>query len=407
MNKKTLDAYKEQIAFIESHFDEMKKNLFDWSEINSGSLHLAGLRKMKTRLEKDLSVLGGVQETFESKPIEEVTDKGDVIQLELGDCLSITKRPEAPFQVLLGGHMDTVFDENHSFQKVKELEVNRWNGPGLTDMKGGLMVMSYALQAFEQSPWAEKLGWQVIINADEEIGSLGSEYVYKQASQGKNLALLYEPSMNEQGSIASDRRGNGKISLVVKGMAAHAGRSFEAGRSAICALSELITEIHALNGQKQGVTINVGYISGGGALNVVPDNAVAKCDIRITEPSDESWFMGHLNTLVKKYNQRDGISVTTHGVFGRPPKKVTPDIMALLKRIQVIGKVLDITIDWIPSGGCCDGNNIASYGVPVVDTLGVRGAHIHRETEYVILDSLVERAKLSAILLMELAQAQE
>lgn len=406
MNKKTLELYKEQLEFIDSHFDQMKKTVRAWSDINSGSLHLDGLTKMKTRLEQDLSVLGGVQESIHSKPIEKVTDQGEITQLALGDCLSITKRPEAPFQILLGGHMDTVFDKHHPFQQVKELEENRWNGPGLTDMKGGLMVMSYALQALEQSPWAAKIGWQVLINADEEIGSLGSQHIIKEAAKDKNLALYYEPSMNETGSIASERRGSGKISLIVKGVAAHAGRSFETGRSAICALSELITEIHALNGQRNGVSINIGYISGGGAINVVPDNAVAKCDIRITDPSDESWFMEHLNSLVSTYNTRDGITVTTHGSFGRPPKKVTNEIMALLKKIQSIGVQLNINIDWIPSGGCCDGNNIASYGVPVVDTLGVRGGHIHRETEYMIVDSLVERAKLSAILLMELAQQQ-
>jgi glutamate carboxypeptidase len=407
MYNQLLSPYREQIDFIEGSARSMKQTVCEWSDINSGTYHLEGLAKMKARLEKDLLSLGGEQETIQSNMLEEVSDEGEIKQIKVGDCLSITKRKEAPFQILLCGHMDTVFAKTHAFQHVTELSSNCLNGPGLTDMKGGLLVMSYALQALEQSPMASQIGWQVLINADEEIGSLGSSDAIKAACNNKNLALVYEPSMNDKGTLAGERKGSGKFSIIVKGRAAHAGRAFHEGRNAIAVLAEIVAELHALNGQRKGVTINLGYITGGGALNVVPDNAVAKCDIRLEEESDKAWFINALNKVKEKHHQKDGISVLIHGAFGRTPKKISPAILTLLQKIQSVGQMLEMDIDWAPSGGCCDGNNIASHGVPVVDTLGVRGGDIHKATEYLMVDSLVERAKLSAVLLMMLAKEQE
>lgn len=299
--------------------------------------------------------------------------------------------------------MDTVFAVNNPFQNLTYINENYLNGPGVADMKGGLIVMLHALHAFEELAGANNLGWDVVINADEEIGSPASGAFFDEIAANYQAALLYEPAMDPEGTLAKNRRGSGKLTLVATGKTAHAGRSFYKGRNAICYLAEAIVAIHALNGQRENVTINVGKIAGGEALNVVPDKAVAKLDVRIGKTEDEQWVRNELNTIIAKMKHED-YSITVHGSFGRPVKRICPATQKLFSRIQEIGRLLNLSIDWKDSGGCCDGNNLAHHGLAVIDTLGVRGGNIHSPNEYILLDSLVERATLSALLLHDLAQ---
>ena len=209
--------------------------------------------------------------------------------------------------------------------------------------------------------------------------------------------------MTATGTLAKNRKGSGKLTLIATGKAAHAGRAFAEGKNAICYLAEAICAVHALNGQRDGVTINVGKIAGGEALNVVPDKAVAKLDIRISLSEDEYWVRTELDKIINRL-KRQGYSLEVHGTFGRPVKRVCTGTERLFQRVQLIGKELGLSIDWKDSGGCCDGNNLAHHGLPVLDTLGVRGGNIHSSEEYILLDSLPERAALSALLLLDLAQ---
>jgi glutamate carboxypeptidase len=270
-------------------------------------------------------------------------------------------------------------------------------------MKGGLIVMLHALSAFEQSPLAHQMGWDVLINSDEEIGSPASSIIFDKLAPDYQAALVYEPAMTATGTLAKNRKGSGKLTLIATGKAAHAGRAFDEGRNAICYLAEAVTAIHALNGLRDGVTINVGKIAGGEALNVVPDKAVAQLDIRISLPEDEFWVRSALDHIIIKMKHPD-YSLTIHGGFGRPVKRVCAATERLFQRVQNIGKELGLSIDWKDSGGCCDGNNLAYHGLAVLDTLGVRGGNIHSPEEYILLDSLSERSALSALLLIDLAQ---
>ena len=270
-------------------------------------------------------------------------------------------------------------------------------------MKGGLVVMLHALAAFERSPHADTLGWDVLINADEEIGSPASSQFFSEIKSRYQAVLVYEPAMNAKGTLAKNRKGSGKLTVVATGKAAHAGRAFYEGRNAICFLAEAVTAIHALNGLRDGVTINVGIVAGGDALNVVPDKAVAKLDVRITLPEDEYWVRQQLDTIIKQLRRTDD-SLTVYGRFDRPVKRVNTSTERLFARIQHLGQSLGLTLDWQDSGGCCDGNNFGAHGLPVIDTLGVRGGDIHSANEFILLDSLVERASLSMLLLNDLAQ---
>lgn len=381
----------------------MVNQLHEWCAINSGTEHLKGLANMHDVLQQAFHPIADDIQTIAFPAIQTITMQSDSILQPVGDALLIRKRPHLKRRVLLSGHMDTVYAENHPFQTLTYLHDNHLKGPGVADMKGGLIVMLHALLTFETTPESAQLGWDVFINADEEIGSVASGAQLKSMAADYGAALVYEPAMTPNGLFAKNRKGSGKLTLIATGKAAHAGRAFDEGRNAICFLAEIITAIHRLNGKRKNVTINVGTIAGGAALNVVPDKAVAKLDIRISDPNDEPWVWQQLQAI-QQSQQQPGYTLNIHGSFERPVKRINTPTQRLFNRIQHIGHTLGLTLDWQDSGGCCDGNNLSAQGIAVLDTLGVRGGDIHSPNEFILIDSLVERTLLSTLLLKELAQ---
>lgn len=394
---------KTLFASLQDERNSMIEQLHQLCSVNSGTGNLEGLARTHRLLMNAFEPLADSQESITLPPVNTMTMEGDLSLLYTGNALLIRKRPALKRRVLLAGHMDTVFSASHSFQTLTYVNDNQIIGPGVADMKGGLIVMQQALKAFEKTPASQSLGWDVLINADEEIGSLASAALFDDLAPRCQAALIYEPAMDADGTFAKNRKGSGKLTIVATGRAAHAGRSFNDGRNAISYLAETICRIHALNGQREGVTINVGKIAGGDALNVVPDKAVAKLDIRIGLPSDEAWVMEALHNI-RHAQEREGYTLSIHGGFGRPVKRVCSGTTRLFQRIHVIAEQLGLPCEWKDSGGCCDGNNLARYGLPVIDTLGVRGGSIHSNQEFILLDSLAERATLSALLLSDLAE---
>nr|HAT8713070.1 hydrolase [Legionella jordanis] len=394
---------KDLLPFLKNSKSLMIEQLQAFCEINTGSENLQGLSNMLAALRSVFSPLADEIQVRKFSPISVMDMEGTTFQQPCGDALFIRKRPELERRVLLVGHMDTVFAADHPFQKTRYINEHQINGPGVTDMKGGLIVMLHALKAFEHMESKNRLGWDVIINADEELGSPASQVLYDEVAALYQVGLVYEPAMDAQGTLAKNRSGSGKLTLVATGKSAHAGRSFNQGRNAICYLAEAITAIHKLNGLKEGVTINVGKIAGGEALNVVPDKAVAKLDVRISQPADELWVREQIGQIIHTLKHTD-YSLTLHGSFERPVKRINQATERLFTRIQQIGSQLGLQFDWQDSGGCCDGNNLAQHGLAVLDTLGVRGGNIHSSNEFILLDSLVERSALSALLLDDLSQ---
>lgn len=384
-------------------YDAMLHQLYSFCRTNSGSHHLSGLLSMHDLLLEAFKPLADEIQSISLPDVPVIGLTGETLLQPAGKALLIRKRPHLKRRVLLCGHMDTVYDEDHPFQTLTQLKDNSLNGPGVADMKGGLIVMLHALQAFEQHENASLLGWDVFINTDEELGSAASSAIMCDIAKHCQAALIYEPSMTPEGMLAKNRKGNMKVTLIATGVSAHAGRDFDSGRNAICYLAEVICAINHLNGQREGVTLNVGQIAGGTALNIVPDKAVAKVDVRMTLPEDEGWVLEQLE-LIKTRHFKKNYTLTVHSRCDRPPKRVTPPTELLFSRLCEIGKSIDIKLEWTDSGGCCDGNNLAQLGIPVLDTLGVRGGKIHTADEYILLDSLVERATLSALLLIDLAK---
>lgn len=397
--------YQQQLAGIDAQLDGMHQQLIEWSETNSGSLNLPGLATMAELIKQGFQPLGVQAETLDLKPLQQVDSHGQLVDIPLGQALRWRKRPAAPIQIFLGGHYDTVFPVDSSFQKTKALDPNTLNGPGVADLKGGLLVMRAALQTLEQSPWAENVGWEILLNPDEEIGSPGSAPLLIESAKRNHIGLVYEPAMPD-GGLAGARKGSGNFSFVVRGRAAHAGREHHQGRNAIAALALFISAVDQLNGQREGVTINVGKIEGGGPVNVVPDLAICRFNVRLHNEADQQWFMLEIKKAAAILDSLDGIEHELHGGFTRPAKPLSDANQRLFERLRDCGAELNQEIRWQATGGCCDGNNLAAAGLPNIDTLGVIGGAIHSDKEYMFVDSLVSRAKLSALLLLKIASGE-
>lgn len=373
-----------------------------WAEINSGSYNPDGIIRQRSAMAEKFRQLGGEAALVPVGKTPSISADGQEVAYHPPEAFSLVKRPHAPLQILLVGHMDTVYASDHPFQSTEHLPGNILRGPGVADMKGGIVVMLKALEAFERYHGAERLGWQVLLTPDEEIGSIGSAPLLKAAAKGKYAGMVYEPALPD-GTLAGARKGSGNFALVVRGRAAHAGRNPEEGRNAIVACAYLVQAIAMLAEKGAGVTINPARIQGGGPLNMVPDLAIIHYNVRTQRPEDEGWVTEEVTRITAETAARCEVSVTPHGHFTRPPKPMTPENQRLFDLAQSCGEALGITLAVTPSGGCCDGNNLWHYGLPNVDTLGARGANIHSDQEIVYLDSLTERAQLSALMLMRLA----
>lgn len=400
-----LHDFKADLAFLDDKREVMTERLRAWCAINSGSSNLEGLAAMRDVLAEAFGELEADVETVRSRKQTIVTREGESIEQPVGDMLRLVKRPQAPVRVLLSGHMDTVFAADHPFQNESFLDDDTLNAPGAADMKGGLLVMLYALKAVEQSALADKIGYEVLINADEEIGSHGSAHMLTEAAKRAQFACVYEPALAD-GTLAGARKGSGNFAAVIRGKSAHAGREHHLGRNALAAAADFISGVDKLSGQRKGLTVNVARVDGGGPNNVVPDLAVVRFNVRVEQPEDSDWLLSKATALIDEIDARDGYSARLDGGFTRPPKPMTPQLEKFFYALRAAGDDLGLAIDWKPTGGCCDGNNIAAAGIPVIDTLGVRGANIHSAQEYAKLDSLVERAKLSALLLLKIAAGE-
>lgn len=372
-----------------------------WSAINTGTGNLAGLAEQAGALADAFSALPGEVELVEPAAVTAIDADGREFDKPHGRHMVLRVRPAAGRRLLLTGHMDTVFPADHPFQQQEWIDHDTLNGPGLADMKGGLAVMLHALAAFETTPDAEKVGYDVMINSDEETGSLSSAALIDDLAAGKYAALTYEPSALPDGTLAHARGGSGNYSVTVTGKSAHAGRNPHEGRNAIVAAADLAVRLKAMG--HADLTVNPARIDGGSANNVVPDHAVLRFNIRPKTTEAARVFTSGLNALLRDIEARHEVGVHCHGGITRPPKPVDARAQKLFDLVKACGAELGQEIGWQPTGGVCDGNNIAARGVPVVDTMGVRGGAIHSPDEFLIVPSLSERAALSALVLARLA----
>ena len=395
--------YDECTAWIDSQQERLVSLVHDWAAISSHSLDPAGLGRMRARLIEDFAPLGRLAGTAAGRRLVVDAD-GNEVSEPVGDLLSLRHDAASGPRVLLAIHYDTVYPADAEPRAVRLSDDGRmmW-GPGVTDAKGGLAVLLVALEAFMRFGAADRLSCEVLLNADEELGSPGSADALAAAAARNDLGLLFEPALDEAGTLAAARKGSANLAIVVRGRAAHAGRHFHEGRNAIIAAADLAVAIDRLNREPAEATFNVAAIDGGAAVNVVPDLAILRLNIRVATAAEADWAIDRVRALVAEVNNGDGITATLHGGFHCPPKPVDAATARLFDHVTSCGRSLGLAITSQPTGGVCDGNKLAAAGLPNIDTLGVRGGGIHSPAEYLLVESLAERAKLTACLLTGLA----
>lgn len=380
-----------EIAGLAQRAEELQERLTGWANQNSGSDHFAGLAAMHALLVEGFQQVGLV---------ESVALPGTPAR-----ALVVRFRPQARWQILFSGHYDTVYAADHAFQHCTQIDQRTLRGPGVADMKGGLVVMLAALTTLQQLPAGEQIGGTVLLSPDEEIGSASTRSLLENEAPRHDFGLVFEPS-RENGDLVRARMGTGIFTVTCRGRSAHAGRAAQEGRNAIVALAEFLPKADALNRDFPGILLNIGRISGGGAVNIVPELAQAEINLRVSRQEDIARVLHYLEEAAAPIRAREGYSLSIEGKFNRLPKEVTDDDEQLFAQWRECGRELGVALDWQDVGGGSDGNLLAAAGLATLDGLGPVGGQLHSPGEYVKLDSLVPRAQIAALFLHRLAEGQ-
>jgi len=313
---------------------------------------------------------------------------------EQGDCWVARLQGEGPGRILLMGHLDTVYPDGTAAARPMRVEGPHIVGPGVCDMKGGLLVGMYALRALQEADFRDFAEIAFFFNSDEEIGSPGSRPIYGPIAQGVDAALVLE-SARANGDIVSARKGSGEFTLLVTGKAAHAGVEPEKGVSAVVELAHQILHLQELNGLAPGVTVNPDVIGGGTVSNVIPEEAWVIVDVRATDPAGAAAITEALMALPSR-TTLPGVQVHVSGQISYPPMAQTPAVRFLAELARASARAIGFEVNDVATGGASDANVLASLGLPVLDGLGPIGGLDHSPDEYIEADSFAPRAALLA-----------
>jgi len=372
----------------------MRAQLARWVAIDSGSGDAPGIARMLDALAAELDALGFSVERIPGRRIE----SEELGPLGTGPLLRARRAgpPGAP-RLLIAGHVDTVFERDSGPSELGPEADGRVRGRGAADMKGGLVAMLHALAALRESGDLDRARWTAIVNSDEEQGSLGSRALIEAEARQADWGFVFE-SAEPGGAMIRSRRGIGQFELEVEGVPAHSGSAHHEGRSAIAELAHQVIALEALTDYAAGVTVNVGIVEGGSKRNVVPERARAWIDVRFDTAAAGFALRERILALARKPHV-PGTRVRVRGALHRPPKPATPQSDALLARHAEVARDLAISSpEPIHAGGGTDGSLMAGVGLPTLDSMGVRGGNTHTDAEFVVLESLPERAALAAIL---------
>jgi len=373
--------------FINAQKDQMIDLLKNLVNIDSGSYDKAGVDHVADVLIQLYKDLGFVVEIFPNE--------------KLGNNYRLVHKDASNPQIFIAAHLDTVFPKGTVAERPFSIEGDRAYGPGVIDMKASHVLTYYAIKALQEAGNEAYKNVEILLNCDEEIGSHSSRGLIEQFAEGKSYALVMEPA-RANGSIVSARRGVGTYELIVEGKASHSGIAPKDGISAIQELSYKIQALHALSRHDDGLSVNVGLISGGTSVNTVAPNARAEIDVRIT--TDEQGI--EIDRLVKEVCSQpvlEGVKLTLTGGINRPPMMKTPESTVLVDIVKAEAKAMGLAIDDIFTGGGSDASFTAGVGTPSVDGLGPVGGFQHSDKEYIELPTLTERTILFANVIKRLS----
>lgn len=390
------------VAWVDTQQTQMVAELKAHVDINTGTENVAGLDTYRSLLENELQQLGFVTQTIEARPQSILSCDGEPFELA-SHLLAEHKGKPGARRIFLNGHMDTVFSQQDEFQSLKIAEDGSLHGPGVADMKGGIVVMLTALRALATEGLLGDAHLTVLLNSDEEIGSLHSRELIETLAPSHDIGLVFEGTTGNRMTRA--RKGLGQVRLKVMGRESHAGGAHADGVSANLELAHKVIAIESLTDYTRQVTVNTGVMRGGEKRNTIPGCADAYIDLRFPDQAAGEELQAKINTIVASPStpspRFDGLPHTEMwSVLHRPAKQPHPSIDALIEELvsisQLVGEPIEGTVY---SGGGTDGSIAQHVGLPTVDSLGVDGGGAHSSREFSSIQSLVARSKLAAVLL--------
>jgi len=318
-------------------------------------------------------------------------------QLEFGDHLQVDfsgKNTSKP--LLLLGHHDTVYELGTLNSMPFRIAQGRAWGPGVFDMKSGIVFMMAAIAALQELHRGLPRPVTVLLVTDEEVGSESSRKITETLAKKSAAVLVLEPAMGLEGALKTARKGVGEYRLKVTGRASHAGLDFESGQSAVLELARQIAVISNFTDRQRWITVNVGVIRGGTRTNVVPAEAEAEIDARIAKPRDAAFLDNKFHAL-RPFNKKCRLEIS--GGINRPPLERTKAVASLFAQARAVATSIGIDLQETSVGGGSDGNFTAALGIPTLDGLGGVGEGAHAPHESVLLSELPRRAALLALLI--------
>lgn len=308
-----------------------------------------------------------------------------------GPFLEIRNHDEnEKIDILFSGHMDTVFPEGTVREKPYKREENLAYGPGIADMKAGLILIYYITKFITEQNLP--INFCVAINSDEEIGSNSSKQHIRKLAKNATCAFIFEPG-RKNAAFVSERKGGTMYSVKFHGIPSHAGVAPEKGASAIHEMANFILEVVKLNDYENGTSLNVGLVSGGTAVNVVSEYAECCIDIRFDKIEEYEKISKKIDNLAN--NPKDNsVKIEINSDEVRPPLKLIPDTKKILELIEEKGRELNIDVQFVKTGGGSDGNFIADEGCITIDGAGPAGDGFHSNSEVLFINSIEERFSL-------------
>jgi len=389
---------------IAARRDDLLAQLARDVAVPTGWGYTRGLDEFRERFADRLTALGARIDRVQGVPRPAWLDPPGTPRATEPPPTLVARRPGAPGApgVLIVGHLDTVHDPTGSFQELAVSADGRTAvGPGVVDMKGGLVIAINALEVLAEA--ATDVGWTFMLTSDEETGSFHSDAALTAEAARHDVGIVLEPAL-PGGALALQRSGSGQFMIEVHGRSAHVGREFTRGVSAVVALAEVIGKLSALAVPDEGVVVNVGPLEGGRVTNTVPDHAACWGNVRYPDDARGARLADAIDALGT--GNVDALPrVVVRRRWNRPAKPATDPVRRLADRVRSITEDLGGTLSFSSTGGVCDGNILQAAGLPTLDTLGVCGGNLHRTDEYIDVESLVQRCCLLAVLLWRLAAA--
>nr|WP_080872981.1 M20 family metallopeptidase [Oceanobacillus timonensis] len=375
-------------VYEEKHFNDMLEMLEQLVNMDSGSNDKDGVDRVGTFLREAYEQIGFVSEVHENDTY--------------GNSISLRHQDAANPDILILAHMDTVFPSGTAKERPFTVRDGRAYGPGVIDMKGSQAMLFYTMKTLMEQQNAAYKHVEIVLNSDEEVGTVSSRALIEEKTKGKKAALVMEPA-RENGSIVSSRRGSGRYDLDIKGRSAHSGMNPERGINAIEELAHKIIDLQGLSDPENNLHVNVGMIEGGTSVNTIAPSAKASIDVRISTASQGETIDKEIQAIARKHAV-DGTEITLTGGINRPPMEWSDEVQRLVDIIQAEAGKIGLNVQDTATGGGSDASFTAAMGVPTVDGLGPVGGKQHTSEEYLVVDSLMERMALFTNVLEQLSK---